>query len=146
MAGGLPGRLKKGAGTHLASWLQEVGNVPLEEAAEWLRAPREEATTELLAALKQKHGKAVGHSGPIIDAAACGQLLVTKDAGSMRLWRARDGTLLRVITACPGDAVAFSPSGNNIVTGTVGGKIKTWGPAGQSAVGIGNTKITAGKA
>ena len=64
----------------------------------------------------------------------------------MRLWRARDCNLLRVIGGCTGKAVAFSPTGNNIVTGTVETeKIKIWGPAGGSAVGAGNTKITAGK-
>ena len=64
----------------------------------------------------------------------------------MRLWRARDGTLLRVVSACKGDAVAFSTSGQNIVTGNKGGgRVVVWGPAGGSAVGCGKTKITAGK-
>merc|ERR1712150_50048 len=94
---------------------------------------------------RQRHGKTVGHSRPIFDVAMRGGLLVTKDERSMRLWRARDGTLLRVITACPGKGVAFSPSGNNIVTGNLdGGRLKVWGPAGNSAVGCGNAKITAG--
>ena len=59
----------------------------------------------------------------------------------MRLWRAKDGTLLRVIGSCLGKQVAFSPTGNNIVTGTASKppKLKIWGPAGGSAVGVGNT-------
>ena len=81
------------------------------------------------------------------DAAVSGELLATKDEKSMRLWRSRDGTLLRVVTAGPGSRVAFSPTGNNIVTGFAGGKkVKIWGPAGNSAVGCGNSKITAGTA
>mmetsp|Transcript_13838 Transcript_13838/g.24098 ORF Transcript_13838/g.24098 Transcript_13838/m.24098 type:complete len:149 (-) Transcript_13838:19-465(-) len=148
MAKGFPGRLSKGAGTHLASWLQEVSNIPLEEANSWLEQPQDDAkTAEALKALTQLHGKTAGHSGRIIDIAASGELLATKDEKSMRLWRARDGTLLRVVTACPGTRVVFSPTGNNIVTGTAGTKkVKIWGPAGNSAVGCGNTKITAGKA
>ena len=65
----------------------------------------------------------------------------------MRLWRARDGTLLRHIGGCAGNGVAFSATGQNIVTGNAETmKIKIWGPAGGSAVGAGKTKITAGKA
>lgn len=142
---GLPGRLSKGAGTHLASWLQLVSNVSEDEAAGWIRAERHERTAELLKRVQEIHGKKVGHSGKVIDAAFSGQLLATKDKSSMRLWRARDGNLLRVVTACTGKSVAFSPTGQNIVTGTVGSKIKIWGPAGGSAVGCGNAKITAGK-
>lgn len=86
---GLPGRLSKGAGTHLASWLQEVSNVPEEEARSWLESPRHERTNEAVAALQHCHGKTVGHAGQILDAAFSGDLLVTKDATSLRLWRAR---------------------------------------------------------
>ena len=144
---GLPGRLSKGAGTHLASWLQEVANVTPEEAILWLEAPRDSRTPDVLTALRQQHGKNLGHAGRIVDAAFSGELLVTKDEKCMRLWRARDGTLLRVVSACHGDGVAFSPSGHNIVSGTAKtGKIKIWGAAGGSAVGCGNSKITVGKA
>lgn len=153
---GLPGRLSKGAGTHLASWLQvrecassaasrlrcagnelplcaarrgsprqncdvhpqEVGNVGTEEAIAWLEAARHPQTQAVLEALRQRHGKTVGHAGKIVDAAFSGELLATKDEKSMRLWRARDGTLLRVVSACPGDSVAFAPNGQNIATGS----------------------------
>lgn len=141
---GLPGRLTKGAGTHLASWLQEVSNISTEEALAWIQTPEHPRTAEMVANLRQKHGRMCGHSGKIVAAAFSGDLVITKDKRSMRLWRARDGTLLRVVTAI-GDKVAFAPNGQNIVTGTES-KMKIWGPAGQSAVGIGNTKITAGKA
>ena len=58
-----------------------------------------------------------------------------------------EGTLLRVVTACPGEGVAFSPAGHNLVTGTAKtGKVKLWGPSGGSAVGCGKAKIPAGKA
>ena len=183
---GLPGRLSKGAGTHLASWLQQVSNVPEEEAIAWLESPRHERTNEAVAALQHCHGKTVGHAGQILDAAFSGDLLVTKDATSLRLWRARcavgdqrycgfflsiclasvcvksiqddalltcvacfrrDGSLLRVLSGCAGDSVAFSSSGHNIVTGTLKtGRIKIWGAAGGSAVGCGKRKITNGKA
>merc|ERR1711959_302294 len=143
---GLPGRLSKGAGTHLASWLQEVDNVTAEEAMAWLQQPENERTRDAVASLREQHGRTAGHAGKIIAAAYSGELLATKDEKCMRLWRARDGTLLRVVSACVGNAVAFAPNGQNIVTGTVGGDIKIWGPAGGSAVGCGNTKITAGKA
>ena len=73
---GLPGRLSKGAGTHLASWLQEVSNVPEEEARSWLESPRHERTNEAVAALQHCHGKTVGHAGQILDAAFSGDLLV----------------------------------------------------------------------
>ena len=145
-AKGLPGRLAKGAGTHLASWLQEVDNISQEQALSWLSSDKHPKTEECLAKLKETHGKTAGHAKNIIDAAFSGELLATKDDKSMRLWRARDCNLLRVIGGCTGKAVAFSPTGNNIVTGTVETqKIKIWGPAGGSAVGAGNTKITAGK-
>ena len=145
---GLSGRLSKGAGTHLASWLQEVANVSQNEAMSWLEEPPHPRTEEALAALRKRHSSQnAGHAGPIIDASFSGELLATKDEKCLRLWRARDGTLLRVVSACPGTRVAFSPCGSNIVTGTVKtGKIKIWGPAGGSAVGCGKTKITAGKA
>ena len=143
---GLPGRLTKDAGTHLASWLQLVSNVSEEDATTWVESPRHERTAGALKKIQELHGKKAGHSSRVIDAAFSGQLLATKDKSSMRLWRARDGNLLRVIGACNGKSVAFSPSGQNIVTGTVGSKLKIWGPAGGSAVGCGKTKITAGKA
>ena len=144
---GLPGRLSKGAGTHLASWLQEVSNITDEEALSWLAQPRHPKTEEVLVAVQGHHGsKSLGHSGPVVAASFSGELLATKDKSSMRLWRARDGTLLRVVSACPGNGIAFSPSGSNIVTGSAKtSKVKVWGPAGQSAVGCGNSKITAGK-
>ena len=143
---GLPGRLSKGAGTHLASWLQLVSNISDDEAEKWISAKRHERTAEVLKRVQESHGKKLGHSSKIVDAAFSGQLLATKDKSSMRLWRARDGNLLRVVTACTGKSVTFSPTGQNIVTGTIGSKLKIWGPAGGSAVGCGNTKITAGKA
>ena len=73
--------------------------------------------------------------------------MITKDEKSMRLWHAKDGTLLRVISGCPGDTVSFSPGRQKIVTGYIDKKsrIKLWGSAGGSAVGCGKTKITAGK-
>ena len=142
--------LMPGLGTHLASWLQEVDNVEVHEALEWLGKERSNRTTDALAALKAQHGKQAGHSSPIIDAATSGELLATKDTKCMRLWRIRGGVLLRVVSACPGNRVAFSPSGQNIVTGTTDSKIKPcvkiWGPAGGSAVGCGKVKITASKA
>ena len=144
---GIVGRLKKGAGTHLASWLQEVDNISNEEALVWLAAEPNPKLEQALAKLKETHGKNGGHANKIIDASFSGELLVTKDDKSMRLWRARDCNLLRVIGGCLGNRVVFSPTGNNIVTGTVEPlKIKIWGPAGGSAVGAGNAKITASKA
>jgi len=145
---GLPGRLSKGAGTHLASWLQEVKNFNTDEGMAWLQAPRNEKTKNMVTTLRKKHGKKAGHSGLILDAAYSGELLVTKDAKSLRMWRARGFTLLRVLGGIPGPNVAFAPNGTNIATGNVktGKGIKLWGPAGQSAVGINNTKITNGKA
>jgi len=126
---------------------QEVGNVGAEEAISWLEAPRHPQTQAALEALRQRHGKTVGHAGKIVDAAFSGELLATKDAKCMRLWRARDGTLLRVVSACPGDGVAFAPNGQNIATGSVKlSRVQIWGPAGGSAVGCGKTKITHGKA
>ena len=141
------GRLSKGAGTHLASWLQEVDNVSVDEAVSWLNEPRHPKTSQILEVLRESKGKNLGHAGPIVDAAFSGELLATKDKASLRLWRARGGTLLRVVGGCPGNGVAFSPTGQNIVTGTgTAAKVKIWGPAGGSAVGCGNAKITAGKA
>ncbi|CAD7958074.1 unnamed protein product [Amoebophrya sp. A25] len=158
------GRLTQGAGTHLASWLQEVGNIPEEEALAWLGLGEEEEQGEherennkiedarkFVAELRKIHGKNCGHSGPLVDADASGDLIVTKCANSMRLWRKRGGSLLRVVGGCPGNRVAFSPSGSIIVTLSYNSllghrkNLKIWGPAGASAVGCGNTKITAGK-
>ena len=100
----------------------------------------------MLASLRDRHGKNAGHSGPIVDAAMSGELLATKDEKCMRLWRARDGTLLRVVSACAGSGVAFSPCGHYIVTGNAKTKkIKVWGAAGGSAFTAGKSKITTGK-
>ena len=112
----------------------------------WLTQPRHERTVAALAALRDKHGKTAGHAGPIIDSSFSGELLATKDEKCMRLWRARDGTLLRVISACPGTGVAFSPCGHFIATGSAKtGKAKVWGAAGGSAFSAGKPKITIGR-
>ena len=149
---GLPGRLTKGAGTHLASWLQELSfdlsNVTPEEAYAWLLLPRNPRTDEILDKVRKHIGNEnLGHNNPILTSAHSGELLVTKDEKSMRLWRSKDGTLLRVVSGCVGNAVAFSPTGQKIVTGYIGKieKLKLWGPAGGSAVGCGKAKITTAK-
>ena len=48
----MDGRLKKGAGTHLASWLQEVDNVSLQQAQEWLLSPSHPKTNDAVAKIK----------------------------------------------------------------------------------------------
>ena len=54
---GLPGRLSKGAGTHLASWLQLVSNISDDEAEKWISAKRHERTAEVLKRVQESHGK-----------------------------------------------------------------------------------------
>jgi hypothetical protein len=72
-----------------------------------------------LSGLWEKHGKRAGHAKPITDVAYSGDLLITKDVSSMRLWRAHGGdyALLRVLT-CRGRHVGVHRSGQFIVTGT----------------------------
>ena len=167
-AKGLPGRLSKGAGTHLASWLQESTALTPQEAQSLLdscesRAKNSPKGEKALAGLRDRHGNRCGHSKPITDVAFSGDLLVSKDDGSMRMWRSGgDYALLRVV-ACRGKHVAFHRTGQFIVTGTrneASGDgeddgcaskarplckgLKVWGPAGGSAVGAGNAKITTG--
>jgi len=123
-----------------------VTHIATNQGIEWLNHPRHERTGEALASLRERHGKTAGHAGPIIDAAFSGDLMATKDEKCMRLWRARDATLLRVVSACTGSGVAFSPCGHYIVTGNAKTKkIKVWGAAGGSAFSAGKAKITAGK-
>ena len=167
---GFTGRLTKGAGTHLASWLQEVDALAADEAQSLLdthqpdgarSTPRGERAW---AGLQSAHGKRMGHAKRITDVAYSGDILVTKDPASMRLWRARgDFALLRVVTA-KGPHVAIHPCGQFIVTGTRGaangaaadggeegkpaakpaGGLKVWGPAGGSAFTAGKKAITRG--
>ena len=169
---GFTGRLTKGAGTHLASWLQEVDALTADEAQSLLdthqpdgarSTPRGERAW---AGLQGAHGKRMGHAKKITDVAFSGELLATKDPSSMRLWRARgDFALLRVVS-CRGKHVAFHPCGQFIVTGTRGaanaapaagegdgcvpankqpvGGLKVWGPAGGSAFSVGKKSIPRG--
>lgn len=146
-------RLTKGAGTHLASWLQEVTALTPEEAQSLLNAaepagsePKGERAKEgLLAA----HGRKLGHAKPVSDVAYSGEIIVSKDAGCIRMWRARgDFALLRVVS-CAGKHVAIHPCGQFIVTGTRGaavgrGELKVWGPAGGSAYTAGKKTFTTG--
>ena len=118
---GLSGRLKRGAGTHLASWLQELSfelsHVSHEAVHQWLLSePDPQTETVLPNVIKHVGTKSLGHNNPILSVAYGGELLVTKDEKPMRLWRAKDATLLRVISGCPGDTVSFSPSRQKIVT------------------------------
>ena len=118
---GLSGRLKRGAGTHLASLLQELSfelsHVSHEAVHQWLLSePDPQTETVLPNVIKHVGTKSLGHSNPILSVAYGGELLVTKDEKPMRLWRAKDATLLRVISGCPGDTVSFSPSRQKIVT------------------------------
>lgn len=179
MAGqkGLPGRLSKGAGTHLASWLQESRALSTEEAQALLdsgesRAQSTQRGERALAGWRSAHGRCAGHAKPITDVAHSGDLLVSKDPTSMRLWRAQgDFALLRVIGGCKGKHVAIHHTGQFIVTGTrtpVAGaaataaaaatadvaaaaaaaakarKPKVWGPAGGSAFSAGKKTHTTG--
>ena len=165
MQKGFSGRLTKGAGTHLASWLQEVTALTAEEGQTLLDENGSQPSSTIRGerakeGLLKSHGKKFGHSKRVTDIAYSGDIIITKDSGQMRLWRARgDFALLRVVS-CRGKHVTIHPCGQYIVTGnrsfensnkeeSKGSKktiIKIWGPAGQSAVGIGNAKITRGKA
>ena len=159
---GLPGRLTKGAGTHLASWLQEVQALDADEAQALLdNAPPARSTVRgerALAKLFETHGKKAGHSKKITDVAHSGDLLVAKDSSSMRLWRAHgDCALLRVVS-CRGPHVAFHSTGQFIVTGLrqqqeAGAAAdnskdqqdrarKVWGPGGGSAFTAGKKDLT----
>eukprot|EP00605_Chrysophyceae_sp_TOSAG23-4_P002281 GSChrysophyteH1.ASY1.ANO1.2527.1 assembled CDS len=147
---GLSGRLTKGAGTHLASWLQEVTALTQGEAQGLLDEAVSISSNKRgivpLNGLQDAHGKKAGHSKPISDVAYSGDVLITKDSSSMRLWRARgDYALLRVVT-CRGPHVAFHPNGQFVVTGTRGsapgqGGLKIWGPAGGGTQTAGKRKI-----
>jgi len=98
---GLPGRLSKGAGTHLASWLQESPSFTPSECQSLLDSSESKASNSVKGAralekLYETHGRKAGHSKAITDVAYSGDILVTKDAGGMRLWRASgDCALLR---------------------------------------------------
>ncbi len=146
---GLPGRLTKGAGTHLASWLQEVTVLSKESAQSLLDGTDENSSMSnnnmrkerAIAGLKAAHGENAGHANPITDMAYSGDIIITKDRAGMRLWRSRgDYALLRVVT-CKGKHAAFHSNGQFIVTGTRGGGttggLKIWGPAGGSAYSVG---------
>ena len=163
MPRGLPGRLSKGAGTHLASWLQEVQALSAEEGQALLDARGEEAGEEAgenvrgaraKEGLFAKHGARAGHSHKITDVCWSGEMVLTKDRASLRLWRARgDFALLRVVSA-RGLHVAVHPCGQFIVTGTrsagatserpKAGGLKIWGPAGVSAFSAGKKDLTTG--
>jgi len=119
------GRLARGAGTHLASWLQEVDALSGEEAqaildgcgSEGGGGPPGSALAAALEGITRVHGARGGHARAITGAAISGDLLATKDPQSMRLWRSRgDFALLRVVTS-RGAHVAFHPGGQFIVTG-----------------------------
>ena len=151
---GLSGRLKRGAGVRIFNNLNsqelsfKLSHVSHEAVHQWLLSePDPQTETVLPNVIKHVGTKSLGHSNPILSVAYGGELLVTKDEKPMRLWRAKDATLLRVISGCPGDTVSFSPSRQKIVTGYIYKKsrIKLWGPAGGNVVCCGKTKITAGK-
>ena len=134
---GLSGRLTKSAGTHLASWLQEVTALTVEEAQTMLDTSKPIDSTvrgaRAHAGLVEAHGKRAGHSKPITDMAHSGDLIATKDPRSMRLWRAHgDFALLRVVT-CRGRNVSFHESGQYIVTGSRTEHIECIGDGGKSA-------------
>jgi hypothetical protein len=146
-------RLTKGAGTHLASWLQEVTALTPEEAQALLDAAepagRDPKSMRAKEGLLAAHGRKLGHAKPVSDIAYSGDIVVSKDAGCIRMWRARgDFCLLRVVS-CPGKHVAIHPCGQFIVTGTRGsaigrGGLKIWGPAGGSAYTAGKKTFTTG--
>lgn len=127
-------------GTHLASWLQEVSALSVDEGQALLdgRAPAtaEPRGARAVAGLEAAHDRRLGHATPRTDSAFSGDVLATKDPKSLRLWRARgDHALLRVV-ACPGRHVAFHDCGQFLVTGTRGaaGKgLRVWGAGGGSA-------------
>ena len=163
---GFPGRLTRGAGTHLASWLQESSALSSAEGQSLLDSNFSTASSTVrgqraLAGLFSKHGKKAGHSNPISDIAYSGDILVSKDKGGMRLWRASgDFALLRCVSSW-GPHVAIHESGQFIVTGKRGQRvvetrgadkgsqdvsvknlrIKIWGPAGGSAFTAGKKRI-----
>jgi hypothetical protein len=174
---GLPGRLSKGAGTHLASWLQESTELSPSEAQQLLNLNQTSARSTIrgeraLAGLLTAHGKKAGHSKPITDVAYSGDLIISKDSGSMRLWRASgDYALLRVVS-CPGVHVSVHSNGQFIVTGrrsaavqeeggdggegddasSISGAtrsrsscLKVWGPSGGSAFTAGKKNIGIGR-
>ena len=71
---GLSGRLKKGAGTHLASWLQELSfelsNVSREEVHQWLLSEPDPQTEAVLQnVIKHVGTKSLGHDNPILSVA-----------------------------------------------------------------------------
>ena len=158
---GLPGRLTKGAGTHLASWLQEVQALSAEEGQALLDARGEnEGAAENVRGMRAKeglfakHGVRAGHANKVTDVCWSGEMVLTKDKASLRLWRARgDFALLRVVSA-RGAHVAVHSCGQFIVTGTRGagassenpkaGGLKIWGPAGGSAFSTGKKDLTTG--
>lgn len=101
-----------------------------------------------------KHGARAGHANKVTDVCWSGEMVLTKDKSSLRLWRARgDFALLRVVS-CRGPHVAVHSCGQFIVTGTRGtgasskkpnaGCLKIWGPAGGSAFSTGKKDLTTG--
>lgn len=153
---GLPGRLTKGAGTHLASWRQESTALTPDEAQILLDSSFSVASSSVsgqraLEGLFSKHGKIARHTHAITSIAYSGDILVTKDLSGMRLWRAAgDFALLRCV-ASTGPDVVIHESGQFIVTGKRGSeigskgyRIKIWGPAGGSAFSAGKKSITMG--
>ena len=157
---GLPGRLTKGAGTHLASWLQHSEALTPSEGQELLDLSITSNPNEInkennnvnqgakkIEALFAKHGRKAGHANPITDVAYSGDIIITKDMSGMRLWRASgDYALLRCVSA-RGPHVAIHCSGQFLVTGKRGNcmkGVKVWGPAGGSAFSAGKKDITTG--
>ena len=120
---GLPGRLTKGAGTHLASWLQPSNAFSMPERQAILdsncsSAKAIEKGTKALECIRNVHGRKCGHSRPISDAAYSVEILITKDTQSMRLWRASgDFALLRVVGGVKGRHVSVHSNGQFIVCG-----------------------------
>ena len=71
---GLSGRLKRGAGTHLASWLQELSfelsHVSHEAVHQWrLSEPDPQTETVLPNVIKHVGTKSLGHNNPILSVA-----------------------------------------------------------------------------
>ena len=64
-AKGLPGRLTKGAGTHLASWLQPCDGLSQEAAQALLDQPKKAHSG--LQSLQAAHGRRCAHARPITD-------------------------------------------------------------------------------